>query len=402
MSDLSRIDLVNPDSFLAGVPHDWFRLLRREAPAFWHEEPDGPGFWVFSRYEDLKEISRDPATFASGEGTNIPTTKPEERMFIQSLMINMDPPQHVKYRRIVQKGFTPRQVKLLEPSVRKQCAEIIEAARDRGEFDFVADVAAEFPMQVICEMMGIPQEDRRHVYELSNQLIGFDDPEFAGSREGARAAAIEMYTYAQKLAREKLRNPGDDLTSILVTADVDGEKLTEHEFNSFFLLLALAGNETTRTATTHGMHLLIHHPEQRRRLVEDRSLVPKAIEEVLRYEPPVIYFRRTATRDTTLRGVEIRAGQKVTMWYPSANRDEEVFADPDRFDILRDPNPHLSFGIGEHFCLGANLARLELTVCFEELLARMPHLELGGEPKRLRSNFINAIKEMPVRVVDGD
>jgi cholest-4-en-3-one 26-monooxygenase len=391
------IDLNDLDVFEAGVPHDWFRRLRKAAPVYWHDEPDGPGYWVVTKYEDLRHVSTKPAIFSSARGTNIFDLDPDGLRQIRSLLINMDPPQHVKHRRLVQKGFTPRQVRPLEPRIREICGKLIDQLVHRDECELVADLAAELPMQVICELVGVPFEDRHLLYDLSNRLIGFDDPDFAASAEDGKIAAAEMYAYAQKLAAERREKPADDLVTKLITAEVDGRKLTDHEFNSFFLLLVLAGNETTRTATTHGVHLLARYPEQRQRLLADPSLIPSAVEEILRFESPLIHFRRTATQDTKIRGVKISSGDKVTIWYPSANRDEEIFPDADTFDIGRKPNAHVAFGIGEHFCLGSNLARLELNVMFEELLRRLPEIQLAAEPKRVRSNFINAIKRMPVR-----
>ncbi len=254
---LSDIDLTDPDAFVDGVPHDWFRLLRRDAPVYRHAEADGPGFWVLSRYEDLKYVSRNPGLFSSARGTNIPDM-PDAMP--APLMLNMDPPEHVKFRRIVQRGFTPRQVRRLAPHIRELAGAIIDGVVERGECEFVSEIAAVLPMQVICEMMGIPESDRLPIYELSNRLIGIDDPEFGGAIEDRQKAAAEMYFYAQKVARERLANPGDDLVSALLTADIDGEKLTEAQFNVFFLLLSVAGNETTRTVTTHGALLLMQHP----------------------------------------------------------------------------------------------------------------------------------------------
>jgi cholest-4-en-3-one 26-monooxygenase len=258
-------------------------------------------------------------------------------------------------------------------------------------------VAAELPMQVICEMMGVPEEDRRGVYDLSNRLIGFDDPEYQGSLEDGIQASIEMFMYASQLSERARHTPLDDIVSTLVSADVDGEKLSDLDFNSFFLLLAVAGNETTRTATSQGVRLLAEHPAQRERLLRDPSLIPSAVEEIVRFNPPVMHFRRTATQDTELRDIAIRAGEKVTIWYPSANRDEAVFPDADRFDVDRRPNDHLGFGIGEHFCLGASLARLELVIIFEEILRRLPDIAIDGPVRHLRSNLIDGIKEMHVR-----
>ena len=396
---ISDIDLNDLDVFEAGVPHEWFRKLRKEAPVHWQDEPDGPGYWVVTRYEDLRLVSTKPGIFSSARGgTNIFDLDPDGLHHIRSLLINMDPPEHVKHRRLVQKGFTPRQVKPLEPRIRELCGKLIDQLAHRDECELVRDLAAELPMQVICELVGVPYEDRHLVYDLSNRLIGFDDPDFQTSAEDGKIAAAEMYAYAQKLAAERREEPSDDLVTKLISSEVNGKKLTDHEFNCFFLLLVLAGNETTRTATTHGVHLLARYPEQRKRLLADRSLLRSAVEEILRFESPLVHFRRTATQDTEIRGVKIRSGDKVTIWYPSANRDEEIFPDADTFDVGRSPNPHVAFGIGEHFCLGSNLARLELNVMFDELLRRFPDIQLVGEPKRMRSNFINAIKYMPVRL----
>jgi cholest-4-en-3-one 26-monooxygenase len=277
---------------------------------------------------------------------------------------------------------------------------LVEAV-ERGECDFVEHIAAPLPMQVICEMMGVPEEDRRRIYEIGNRMVGFDDPDLGASPDASVAdyqqASAEMFLYANKLKERALRSPGDDLVTALLHAEVEGEKLSDLDFNSFFLLLAIAGNETTRTVTTNGMLALIQNPAERARLLARPALIPSAVEEILRFAPAVLSFRRTATRDTVIRGTQIRENDKVVLWYPSANRDEEVFADPDRFDVTREPNDHLAFGVGEHYCLGANLARMELQEIFRGILARLPDLELAAAPRRLRSNFINGVKEMRVR-----
>jgi cholest-4-en-3-one 26-monooxygenase len=252
-------------------------------------------------------------------------------------------------------------------------------------------------MQVICEMMGVPSADRYHIFELSNRLIGFDDPDYQSSPEDAEIAAAQIFGYAHQMAVERRARPGDDLTSRLLGSEVDGHRLSELEFSSFFMLLAIAGNETTRTVSCWGMHALMEHPEQRARVRRDPSLIASAVEEILRFSPAVHYFRRTATRDTEIRGQRIRKGDKVTVWYPSANRDEEVFAAPDRFDVTRRPNHHVAFGSGEHFCLGAHLARMEMQELFREILVRLPDMEPAAPPQRLRSNFVNGCKRMPVR-----
>jgi cholest-4-en-3-one 26-monooxygenase len=280
--------------------------------------------------------------------------------------------------------------------VRERAAKLVDALVEKGEGDFVREIAAELPLQVIAELMGIPEDDRGRIFDLSNRLIGFDDPEFQNTEEDARQASLQMFGMAMQLAERYKREPADNLTTTLMNVEVDGEKLSEIEFCSFFLLLLVAGNETTRTVTTNGMKALLDHPEQLRMLANDLSLVPNAVEEFVRFDPAVHHFRRTATQDTEIRGRKIREGDKVVMWYPSANRDEDVFADPDRFDVTRQENEHLAFGIGEHYCLGANLARLELTVIFQEILKRLKNPRLAAPPRRLRSNFINGVKEMRI------
>ncbi|HKC50001.1 MAG TPA: cytochrome P450 [Myxococcota bacterium] len=394
---LDHIDLDNPDNFVSGTPHHWFKQLRREAPVHWHKERDGIGFWCLTKYEDVKFVSRNPQLFSSWlGGTNIADRPEEALMGMRMIMLNMDPPQHVKFRRIVQRGFTPQMTAKQEPYLRGLSRRIVDAVAQRGECEFVEELAAELPLQVICELMGVPLEDRKLIFELSNKLIGFDDPEFQNTEEDARAASVQMFGYAMKLAERYRREPADNLTTTLMNVEIDGEKLSEIEFCSFFLLLLVAGNETTRTVTTNGMRALLAHPEQLELLAKNPFLVPTAVEEFVRFDPAVHYFRRTATQDTEIRGKKIAKGQKVVLWYPSANRDEDVFSDPDRFDVTRQDNQHLAFGIGEHYCLGANLARLELTVIFQEMLTRLKNPRLAAPPRRLRSNFINGVKEMRI------
>jgi len=392
------IDIYDPDLYVAGVPHDAFAQLRAASPVCWHPEPNGrEGFYCILKYADVMQISKNPQLFSSNRGTNIETVEPDELPLLQAIMLNMDPPQHSKFRRIVSQGFVPRVIDRLEPHVRELARNIVDAIADKGECDFVRDVAAELPLQVIVELMGLPIDDRHRVFEWSNRLIGFDDPEFGTSREDGRAAATEMWMYANELAERRKAEPKDDIVTSLLRGSVDGENLTELEFDSFFLLLAVAGNETTRNLVSGGMLALMENPEQQARLVADPSLIPSAVEEMLRWVSPVMHFRRTATRDTEIRGEKIREGDKVVMFYPSANRDEEVFPRAMSFDVTRAPNEHLAFGIGEHFCLGSKLARLEIRIIFEEILRRLPDISLAAPPRRLRSNFINGIKEVKVR-----
>ncbi len=394
----SELDLSNPDNFAQGFPHSYFAELRRSDPVHWQDEADGPGFWNITKYEDLKSISRQPLEFSSWRGgTNMWELPDDDLEAVRLLMVNMDPPKHAKFRRLVSTGFTPKRIDMLREHVAQLARATVDSIAALGECDFVDSVAAQLPMATICEMLGVPEADRRLVYDLSNKLIGFDDPEFQHNMDDAKEAAAQMYGYAESLADERRRCPMHDLTTVLIEAEVDGEHIQAGEFDSFFLLLAIAGNETTRTVTAQGMRLLLEHDEARREVIADPSLLPNVIEEMLRYNPAVMHFRRTATTDMEIRGRKIREGDKVILWYPSANRDEEVFDDADRFDIHREFNEHLAFGVGEHYCLGANLARLQLNAIFAEILHRLPDIVLNGEVCYLRSNFIDGIKEMPVR-----
>jgi cholest-4-en-3-one 26-monooxygenase len=394
---LADIELHNPDTYVRGVPHDDLRFLRAEAPVYRHHEPNGTGYWAVTKYDDIVAISKDPTRFSSARGgTNIQDYPPDDLDAIRMLMVNMDPPQHGKFRKLVSTGFTPRMVTRLEPRVRQVANDILDSVQGGGIKDFVRTTAAELPLRVIAELLGIPQEDRGKVFDWSNQLIGFDDPEFQTSMEDARTAAMEVWQYANGLGESRKGQKGEDLITVLMNAEVDGTSLSEMEFDSFFLLLAVAGNETTRNLISGGMLALFEHPDQMERLVRDPSLSATAVEEMLRWVTPVMYFRRTVTCDLELRGQKIRENDKVAMYYTSANRDEDVFPDADTFDVGRTPNDHLAFGAGEHFCLGASLARLEIRVFFEELLRRYPKIKPAGKVRRLRSNFINGYKEIPV------
>jgi cholest-4-en-3-one 26-monooxygenase len=397
--DHEKLDLYDPSVYERAVPHDLFRRLRTEQPVYWHarEREGGPGYWAITRHEDLIRISRDPATFSSARGgTNIEDYPAEDLSVIQLIMLNMDPPQHIKFRKLVRDGFAPRMIARMEPHIREICKSVVDKIAGKGECDFVLSLAAELPLQVIAEMLGVPIADRGKLFDWSNRLIGFDDPEFQTSLEDGKVAAMEMWMYANDLAAKRTEQ-GEDLVSVLMRAEVDGERLTEMEFDSFFLLLSVAGNETTRNLLSGGMLALLEHPAELARLKADPSLLHTAVEEMLRWVSPVMYFRRTATRDVELRGKLIKEGQKVVMYYPAANRDEAVFANADKFDVGRTPNEHLAFGVGEHFCLGSTLARLEIKLFFEEVLSRLDEIQLAGPVRRLRSNFINGIKQMPVR-----
>jgi cytochrome P450 len=392
-------DLSSPDTFAHGIPHETFRRMRETAPVAWHPDSvHGGGFWAVTRYDDVWRVSLDPKTFSSARGSALIQPFTEEELVPQrEIMLNMDPPRHTKYRRLVNMGFSPKVLNRAETHIRERARAIVDEVAGRGRCDFVTDVAAELPLQVIVEMLGVPQEDRHQFFEWSNTMIGANDPEYASAPEVGQMAMMQLFAYANELATDRRRQPREDLTSLLLEAEVDGERLTESEYDSFVMLLAVAGNETTRNLISGGMLALIQHPEQRQRLLADPALVPTAVEELLRWVSPIIAFRRTAQRDVELGGQQVREGDRVVIWYASANRDEAKFPAADRFDVGRQPNDHLAFGIGPHFCLGSHLARLEIRIMFEELLRRLPDIELDGQVERLRSDFVSGIKHMPVR-----
>ena len=404
---LDDIELSSIDLWLAGSEYREaaFATLRRFAPVRFFQEtefpgvPKGPGYWALTRYDDIVEASRNPGLFRSGQGTNIPDLPQQISEFFGS-MINMDDPKHARLRGIVQKGFTPRMVAQVEQYVRDKATtlvdEVIERHPDR-QCDFVEAFAAPLPLQVICEMMGIPGEDEARIFRWTNVILGAGDPDYGGSLESLMTTSLELYEYAQALGEDRRANPREDITSELMQAELDGERLTASEFGSFFILLVAAGNETTRNAISHGMKALTDFPDQRRFWWEDfNARARNAVEEIVRWATPVISFRRTASADTQIRGVPIEAGDKVVYWYNSGNRDEDHFENPQRFDLSRYPNVHIGFGAGgPHFCLGASLARREISVMFEEICRRLPDLEVTGPPAMLQSNFIHGIKSMP-------
>jgi cholest-4-en-3-one 26-monooxygenase len=406
---IAEIDLLDRDRFTQGIPHEWFTWLRANAPVFHHEEPGGAGFWVITRYDDIVTANRDAGSFSSSqelggvvmlEGPTAPIPGTE---MAGEMMLFMDPPRHTRYRKLVNRGFTPRMIAALEVHVRELTVDIVEAAIAKSECDFVVDIAAELPLEVIAELLGVPREDRHKLFDWSNRMVGSEDPEYQVAEAAVTEAQVEMFMYAQALAAERRADPKPDIVTTLLEAEIDGDQLSEMDFNLFFMLLSVAGNETTRNAIAHGMNAFLEHPDQWDLLVSDPSrYIGGAVEEILRWASPVMFFRRNATRDVELGGQTIRAGDKISLWYISANRDESVFDEPFRFDITRDPNPHIAFGGGgPHFCLGAQLARLEIRLLFEELARRVPRPEALGEPDRLRSNFIGGIKHLPVRLAAG-
>ncbi len=401
----TTIDLLDPDRFQRLEHHDMFRRLRAENPVSWHEMPGEDGFWSLVKHKDVVEVNRDAERFSSEKGgTTLFDNRGENGFDMRGvMMLETDPPRHTRYRLLVNKGFTPRMIGVLEQYLRNRATLIVDNVIERGECDFVVDLASELPLQAIAEIMGVPQEDRKLIFEWSNAMVGADDPEFAASPDEAMTASASLYAYANDLAKQRRSDPRDDIVTKLINAEVDGEQLSELEFDMFMLLLAVAGNETTRNTTAWGMWALMQHPEQYAALRGDMDgLLGSAVEEILRWASPVMYFRRTATCDTEVAGQAIREGDKVVMWHISANRDEDVFDDPFRFDITRDPNDHVAFGGGgHHFCLGANLARAELRFIFEEVLERIPDMRAAADPDILRSNFIGGIKHLPVTFTPG-
>ena len=393
-------DFTDPDLYAVRVPQEEFAELRRTAPVWWNPQRPGPfddeGFWAVTRHAHIVAVSRDSDTYSTWENTAIirhqEGTTREQIELQRFVMLNIDPPQHTKLRGIVSRGFTPRAITSLRAALTARAERIAAAALAGGTGDFVRDVAAELPLQAIAELIGVPQEDRGKVFDWSNDMVGYDDPEYTAD---PAAAAAEIIGYSMELAEDRRRCPRDDIVTKLTHAQVDGDNLSADEFGFFVILLAVAGNETTRNAISHGMLAFLDHPGQWELFRAARP--DTAADEIIRWATPVTVFQRTALRDTTLGGQPIKAGQRVGLFYRSANFDEEVFDHPERFDILRSPNPHLGFGgSGAHFCLGASLARLEIELIFNAIADRMPRIRLAGDPVRLRSGWLNGIKKLPV------
>jgi len=400
--DPTTIDLLE-DTWQKGVPHDQLDHLRLNAPVFWHEHPlEGePGFWAVTRHADIKAVSHDWETYSmERQGSFILDPDPAGLEVMRMTLLSMDPPRHHRYRKLVNRGFTPRMIRSLHDKVAERATSIVDGVCEKGEIDFVEHVATEMPAQVICDMLGVPAEDRGLIVEWTNTMVGFDDPFFQNSVEDGELAAAQIYAYCDQLAAERRERPLDDILSTLVHAEVDGERLTSEELNMFFVILCVAGNETTRNLLSHSFLALHERPEVKAELIanpDDEGLWRTATEEFLRYGTSIHNFRRTATCDTELGGQAIAEGDKVVTYYMAGNRDPEVFDDPHGFDIRRDPNDHLTFGGGGvHFCLGANLARLEISEMMREFTCRIPDATLAAEPMRMRSNFIAGINTMPI------
>jgi cholest-4-en-3-one 26-monooxygenase len=394
---LDGIDLL-ASTWGRHVPHDQFDRLRVEAPVAWHPEVDDTGFWAVTKHEDVVAVSRDSATYSSEVGgVFIPTQDEEALASLRLTILMMDPPKHFRYRRLVSRGFTPRMISKLVDEIDVRAERVVDEVCEKGEIEFVEEIAAQVPVQMICEMIGLEPEVWPRMFEISNQVIGSrDDPDYQG--EDPTLASIEIYALCDEVAADRRQNPRDDLMTALVNADVDGERLTDAELNLFFITLIVAGNETTRNLINHSLLAVLEHPAEAQRLRDDPSLWDTATDEMLRWGSSIHNFRRTATRDTELRGVPIEEGDKVVLYYASANRDEDVFPDNHTFDVARTPNEHVTFGGGgEHFCLGASLARAEIKATMRQVVERLPDIELAGPVNRLHSDFVNGVKSMPVR-----
>lgn len=390
-------DLSDPDSYTAGPPHEVFAELRRTQPVYFQPMKGEPGYWAVLRHADVVHVAREPVLFSASEGgVVLENLDPGQLEMMRNMLLAMDPPRHNDYRRPVSPRFKPRVIAGLEGQVREICRAIMDDAEGRGDVEFVHDVTSGLPSRIVGRLMGLPDDDLPMIHRLAEMNTSGQDDDYAS---GVSQGTIDMAMYAIGFAAQRRTEARrDDLTTLLLETDFGGHQMTDVDFASFFVQLVTAGNDTTKTMLSSGLFCLLEHPDALAALRADPALIPGAVEEILRYANPLHYFRRTATADTVLGGAEIAAGDKVAMYYTSANRDEVVFADPDRFDVRRDPNPHLAFGIGQHFCLGVHLARLEGRVFFEELLGRFDSIELTGEPVRVRSNLNNGLKALPVRL----
>jgi cytochrome P450 len=421
VSQDDRISLSYAETFQDhSRPHAIFTRFRAEEPVAWCPEPwRGPGFWSITKYDDIHAISKLPEIFSSdGRLGGITLPSPEMIAARQGIsmeelverntqfsqfeggrsMITMDPPEHTQHRRMVAPGFTPQKLDALTPRIRERARIILDALADTPECEFVSSVAAELPIQMLAELFGIPQADRHKLFEWSNIIIGGDDPDISVSREHVGKALMDLAMYAMQLYAARKENPGNDLITMLVNTEVNGKPMDIPDYLSAFILLVVAGNETTRNSISGGTLALSQFPDEKRKLLDDPSLIAGAVDEIIRWVHPVIYMRRTAVADYELRGTTIKKGDKLALWYMSGNRDEEKWTDPFTFNVTRNGPRHLSFGYGQHLCIGWRLAEIQLTVLLEELLARFPDIEVTGAPRRMRTNFLNSIKTLPVRL----
>ena len=399
--DPATLDIATPEHYERhGYPHGEWTWLRRHEPVFWYERDNVEPFWAVTKHADVIELGKQPELFLNAPRLAVFTTDLPPPPEGQSRhLLNMDPPDHARYRRVTSSWFTPRAIRGMDEKVGRVTREVLDAAAGRTEGDFVRDVSAQITIAVIAEMLGVPRRDWELLFKWTNEIIAPQDPEFqhGSAQETIETARLDLFTYFAAMVEERRRAPTDDIVSVVANGQVNGAPLPPVELLSYYFLLVVAGNETTRNAMTGGMLALLEHPDEWAKLRRDPALVDAAVEEIVRWTTPVIQFCRTATRDYELRGRTIRAGQAACLFYPSANRDEDVFPDPFAFRIDRDPNPHVAFGMGEHVCLGAHLARLELRHAFAALRERLEHCELAGPVARVRSSFVGGIKRVPMR-----
>lgn len=412
--DLDGPDLKDPDLYMRNEHQEVFKQLRAHEPVYWNPEADAAGFWAITRYDDIEAISKNPKLFSSAKengGHRIFNENEIDENQTDASMISLDPPEHAAYRRMVTPGFVPKRISGMEERIRARVTRLLDGLAERGKdgatVEFVDAVSAALPIEVLAELFGVPDSDGPKLFEWSNATVGEDDPELRVSDDYMRQCIVEMATYAAGLWQKRLEHPGEDLISMLAHSNIPNaegkaEPMSFAAYIGTFILLVVAGNETTRNSISGGLLALSQHPGERAKLLADPSLIPSAVQEIIRWVSPVLHMRRTATEDTEIRGQKIAKGDKVVMWYASANRDEEKWADPFTFDVARYKDPHtatqLGFGVGQHFCLGSRLAELQLRVLFEELLKRFPEAHVCGPVRRLRSNFIAGIKEMPVKL----
>lgn len=433
---MDRSQLFDPATYTRGVPYDLIAEMREVAPVHWVDEPsvmgwgEGPGYWAVLTHELVNRVLRDPSTFSSHRGATQIRDPGTAKMlaFVQRMMLNQDPPRHTRLRRLLTKSFTPRAIAVLEDGIVSRARSIVDRVAPKGSADFASDIAAELPLMTLAEIMGVPEEDRMLLFDWSNRVIGYQDSEYAISDQfdpstgtdmarkarklrdeirpdamgrmpdpRSREGLADMYFYATELARYRRQYPGDDVVSILLATKDDQGAITTEEFETMFFLFAVAGNETLRNGIPGGMLALLEHPSEMNKLISQPELLPSAIEEMLRYSPPVVQFRRTATCAVDLGGVSIRQNDKIVVYHVAANRDPAVFRNPEQFDIERTPNDHVTFGAGPHFCLGAHVARRQMSAIFEQVLWRLPNIELNGKPEHLVSNFQNGPKHLPVK-----
>ena len=406
--DIGQIcELDKWETFINGQPFDTFKRLREEAPIYWHEESleFEPGFWALTKHEDIVRVSKDPMTFSSAVGGHLMTmgdpevVDPSAVAAIIGNMIGMDPPDHQIYRKMVAPSFTPKAIRTLEGDMRLKIRELLENVEDKGEFNFVTEISEQLPLWVLCEMMGIPESERPKIRDLVNNLTDASIQQDPNNAFQIWVNYMELFKMGRDMIEERRKNPTDDLMSVVANTKIEGGELPPELLDGFFLLMVIAGNETTRNTLTGGLMALTDNPEEREKLLKDPALISNATDEMLRWVTSVIYFRRTATKDTNIRGQDIKAGDKVVMWYGSANRDEDIFEDGHLFKVDREnAKKHLAFGAGEHLCLGNRLGHMQIRILFEELLDRFPNIHSTSDPVRIPSNFLAGISELKVRI----